>query len=161
DPRHRQPPRAGAPHPPRRPGRRPAPVMRRAPGLATWIALGIAVALHVYLQYGFLHDFAHDFDAIHLYQPLAQGLMREGPGFFLQEASLQAPPVTYVYQALLGASLPAVRWANLVLSILSQCLVFRAAWLLHSRIAGLAAAFLFAVCPLLREFIVAPLSEGP
>jgi 4-amino-4-deoxy-L-arabinose transferase-like glycosyltransferase len=129
--------------------------------LATWATLGLALALNGYLQSPYLTHTEEDWDAVHLYQPLAKGLLEGGASFFTQEASLRAPPFSYGYQALLGASLPPVRWANLVLSALTLCLLFRCGWLLHSRLAGLAAAMLFALCPILKEFIVAPLTEGP
>jgi 4-amino-4-deoxy-L-arabinose transferase-like glycosyltransferase len=123
--------------------------------------LGLAIALSLFLQYPFLTQTAHDFDAIHLYQPLAKGFLSDGFRFFANEASLQAPPFSYVYQAMFGASLTAIRWANLVLSAATLCLVFRSGWLLHSRLAGLISAIVFATCPLLKEFMVAPLTEGP
>jgi 4-amino-4-deoxy-L-arabinose transferase-like glycosyltransferase len=129
--------------------------------LATWATLALALAINWYLQSPYLTHTEEDWDAIHLYQPLARGLLENGASFLAQEASLKAPPFSYAYQAMLGASLPAVRWANLVLSALTLCLLFRCGWLLHSRLAGLAAAFLFALCPILKEFIVAPLTEGP
>lgn len=129
--------------------------------VATWATLGLALALNWYLQSPFLTHTGQDWDAIHLYQPLAKGLLQDGASFFTEGDSAQAPPFSYAYQAMLGASLPAVRWANLVLSALTLCLLFRGGWLLHSRLAGLVAAMLFAACPLLKEFIVAPLTEGP
>lgn len=129
--------------------------------LATWATLAIALALNWHLQAPYLGHTEEDWDAIHLYQPLARGLLENGVSFFAQEASLRAPPFSYAYQAMFGASLPPVRWANLVLSMLTLCLLFRCGRLLHSRLAGLAAALLFALCPLLKEFIVAPLTEGP
>lgn len=134
---------------------------RNLASLATWATLGVAIALNWHLQFPFLAHTEHDFDAIHLYQPLARGLLSDGASYFTEEASVQAPPFSYAYQAMFGASLPAVRWANLLLSGLTLCLLFRCGWLLHSRLAGLAAAMLFAACPLLKEFIVAPLTEGP
>jgi 4-amino-4-deoxy-L-arabinose transferase-like glycosyltransferase len=133
----------------------------RAESIATWVALAGAIALHLYFQHPFLHHHENDFDATYLYQPLAKGLLSHGFAFFGEELSLRAPPVTYAYQALFGADLPTVRWANLGLSVATLGLVFRSAWLLHSRLAGIAAAFAFAACPLMKEFIVAPLSEGP
>jgi 4-amino-4-deoxy-L-arabinose transferase-like glycosyltransferase len=129
--------------------------------LATWATLGLALVLNWHFQSPYLANTAEDWDAVHLYQPLAQGLLERGASFFTEEASLRAPPFSYAYHAMLGASLDAVRWANLVLSCLTLCLLFRCGWLLHSRLAGLAAALLFAVCPLLKEFIVAPITEGP
>jgi len=129
--------------------------------LATWATLALAIALNIYLQYPFLANHGQDWDAIHLYQPLAKGLLDHGVSFFGEEASVMAPPFSYAWHAMFGASLEAVRWANLVLSVFTLCLLFRSAWLLHSRLAGLIAALLFATCPLLKEFIAAPITEGP
>jgi 4-amino-4-deoxy-L-arabinose transferase-like glycosyltransferase len=129
--------------------------------LATWATLALAIALNIYLQYPFLANHGQDWDAIHLYQPLAKDLLEDGVSFFGEEASVMAPPFSYAWQAMFGASLDAVRWANLVLSVFTLCLLFRSAWLLHSRLAGLIAALLFAKCPLLKEFIAAPITEGP
>jgi hypothetical protein len=123
--------------------------------------LGIAVAVHLHFQYPFLASTSQDWDALHLYQPLARGLLARGPAYFADPESVMAPPFAYAWHALFGASLDAVRRANLVLSVLTLLLLFRSAWLMHSLLAGVVAAFIYALCPLLKEFLVAPVTEGP
>lgn len=124
-------------------------------------ALAAVLLLHGVLLWPHVSATTSDFDAIHLYFPLAQELKRQGVHFFTLEQSLHAPPFSYVYPALLGAQLTAVKQANFALSFLTLLLVFRTAWLAHSRLAGIAAALLFAACPLLHPVLAAPLSEPP
>jgi hypothetical protein len=102
-----------------------------------------------------------DFDAIHLYFPLAQGLIDQGWRFFADPRSVQAPPFSYAYPALLGVSMHAVKAANAILSGVTLLAVFRSAWLMHSRAAGVVAAFLFALSPTLRPHLATPITEGP
>ncbi len=137
------------------------PRREREPLLVWTLALALVLGLHYYWLWPYLGDTRDDFDAVHLYQPLARELLSAGASFFGNSRSLEAPPFSYGYHALLGASLPAVRWANFVLSGFTLCLLFRSGWLLHSRIAGLAAAFLFAASPVLKPFLAAPLTEAP
>ena len=137
------------------------PRREREPLLVWTLALVLALGLHYHWLWPYFGDTRNEFDALHLYQPLARELLGAGVSFFGSARSLEAPPFSYGYHALLGASLPAVRWANFVLSGFTLLLLFRSGWLLHSRLAGLVAAFLFAACPLLKPFLVAPLTEAP
>jgi hypothetical protein len=73
--------------------------------LATLGLLAAAVAIHVHGLLTFLDGAANDFDAIHVYLPFARRLIAEGPSFFLDELSIQAPPFAYAWPALLGAEL--------------------------------------------------------
>lgn len=125
------------------------------------MAVAAALALHWFLLYPHLARADHDFDAIHTYLPLAQRLLAEGLAFFGTEASIQVPPLSYAWPALLGAKLATVKMANFVLSGATLVLVFRTAWLLHSRAAGVASAFLFAACPLLKPFLATAITEPP
>jgi len=102
-----------------------------------------------------------DFDAVHLYFPLARELLARGLAFFADERSIQAPPFSYIYPALLGVSMPVVKTANAILSGVTLLAVFRSAWLMHSRAAGLIAAFLFALSPTLRPHLATPVTEAP
>jgi hypothetical protein len=102
-----------------------------------------------------------DFDAIHLYFPLARGLLEHGLAFLADERSVQAPPFSWIYPVLLGVSLPAVKVANALLSGVTLLAVFRSAWLMHSRAAGVVAAMLFALSPTLRPHLATPITEGP
>ncbi|MGZ5079866.1 MAG: ArnT family glycosyltransferase, partial [Usitatibacter sp.] len=128
---------------------------------ATAAAVAAALALHWFLLYPYLARADHDFDAVHMYLPLAQRLLAEGFAFFGTEASIQMPPFSYAWPALFGAKLASVKMANFLLSGATLVLVFRTAWLLHSRAAGVAAAFLFAACPLFRPTLATAISEPP
>ncbi|MEO5676373.1 MAG: glycosyltransferase family 39 protein, partial [Usitatibacter sp.] len=127
----------------------------------TVVFLTTALVLHGLLLWPHVSDTRFDFDAVHLYFPLASELLAEGLKFFSAERSLQAPPFSYIYPALLGATLPAVKHANFAISFVTLLLVFRIAWLAHSRVAAIAATLLFAASPLLRPFLAAPLTEPP
>ncbi len=98
---------------------------------------------------------------LHLYLPLAQGLVEHGARFFLDAQSIHAPPFSYIYAAMLGGSPPLIKAVDGVLSGATLLLVFRTASLLHSRLAGLLAAFLFAASPLTRPWLAAPITEAP
>jgi hypothetical protein len=138
--------------------------MRVGSRLETAAACGVLV-LALFLHYRFLWPHVatadHDFDALHLYFPLAQGLAEQGLGFFLDERSIQAPPFAYVYPLLFGRDLDTLKHANALLSGLTLLLVFRSAWLLHSLRAGVAAALLFALSPLMRPYLAAAITEAP
>jgi hypothetical protein len=129
--------------------------------LATALLLAAALATLGVLQVPMVAASHGDFDALHLYLPLARGLLADGLAFFANPDSLQAPPFSYVYPALLGASLPAVKLANGLLSGLTLLAIFRGAWLVHSRAAGVLAAFFFALSPTLRPHLATPITEGP
>lgn len=124
-------------------------------------AVAAALALHWFLLYPCLARPDHDFDAVHMYLPLAQRLLAEGFAFFGTEASIQMPPFSYAWPALFGAKLATVKMANFLLSGATLVLVFRTAWLLHSRAAGVAAAFLFAACPLFKPTLATAITEPP
>ena len=134
---------------------------RTRPGPAIAWLVGAALLLHYVLLRPLVSSGHGDFDAVHLYFPLARGLSAAGLAFFADPASVQAPPFAFVYPALLGASLPAVKLANAILSGFTLLLVFRSAWLVHSPAAGVVAAFLFALSPTLRPHLATPITEGP
>ena len=67
--------------------------------------------------------------------------------------------MAYVYPALFGAEQLAVKIANIVLSCVLVVLLYRIGQLLHSRLAGLLTAFLFASSPLFRDLIPRVLTE--
>jgi hypothetical protein len=58
--------------------------------------LVLALLAHFHWLWPYVHRADNDFDAVHLYLPLARQLTDMGPRFFLTEASIQAPPVSYV-----------------------------------------------------------------
>ena len=134
---------------------------RDLPAAAAYLLLAAAAAVHSYGLAPYLRASLHEFDAVHMYLPGARELLAQGLAFFLQERSLYAPPLAFVYPALLGATLAQVKLANALLSGVTLLLAFRCGALLHSRSAGVAAAWLFAANPLMRPYLAAPITEGP
>ena len=92
---------------------------------------------------------------------MAAELAAKGPAFLAEPRSIEAPLFAYLYPALLGRSLPTIKVVNALLSVVTLLLVFRTAWLAHSRRAGVAAAFLFGLSPVLRPFLATAITEPP
>lgn len=126
-----------------------------------WPLVGGALALHLWMVWPYTRLHGYDFDAIHLYFPLARGFLAQGLSFFAQEQSLQAPPFSYLYPALIGLDLDRLRMTNAASSGVTLLLAARTAQLACSWKAGVAAAFLFALSPLLRPFLATPITEPP
>ncbi len=129
--------------------------------LATLVLIAAALAVHFHGLLPFFPNPNYDFDAIHVYLPHARRLIAEGPAFFLAEESIQVPPFSYAWPALLGAELATVKGVNLALSGVVLVLVARTATLWHSRLAGVLAAFAFAATPLLKPFLATAITEPP
>jgi 4-amino-4-deoxy-L-arabinose transferase-like glycosyltransferase len=129
--------------------------------LRTYLPLAILLALNWALLYPRLASPNTDWDATQVYLPMAARLLSEGLGYFGQQASIEMPPFSYIWPALLGAKLEAVRMTNFLLSGATLVLIWRTGWVLHSALAGLAAAALFALCPTTKPFLASALSEPP
>ena len=129
--------------------------------LATLALLAAALALHFHGLAPFFANPNYDFDAVHVYLPYAKRLVAEGPSFLLTEASIQAPPFSYAWPALLGGELLTVKRVNFALSGVLLLLVARTATLWHSPLAGILAAFAFAATPLLKPFLPTAITEPP
>ena len=134
---------------------------RDLPAAPAYLLLALALGLHFNRLAPLLPLHLHEFDAVHLYLPAARELLAQGPAFFLQERSIHSPPLAYAWPMLVGASVERFELANAVLSGIVLLLVFRCAQLMHSRIAGVAAALLFATNPLMPPFFAAPVTEAP
>lgn len=93
------------------------------------------------------------------YLAYARFLLADGPAFFLDPRSVRVIPMPYIFAALLGAEPLAIKIGNTVLSCLMLLVLYRLGTRLHSHGAGLAAAFLYALSPLLAEYKPAILSE--
>ena len=128
---------------------------------AAWALLAVAVLVHYGALMPFLRMPVHEFDALHMYLPAARALLEQGPAFFLQERSVYAPPMAFLWPALAGPGGEQVKLANALLSGLTLLLAFRTGTLLHSRAAGALAALLFAANPLMRPYLAAAITEGP
>ena len=128
---------------------------------ATLALLAAALAVHFHGLAPFFANPNYDFDAVHVYLPLAKRLLAEGPAFFASEASIQAPPFSYGWPALLGGELLTVKRVNFAMSGVLLLLVARTATLWRSRLAGVLAAFAFAATPLLKPFLPTAVTEPP
>ena len=124
-----------------------------------YVVLAGAIAVNYWLLWPLMVTPGDDFDAVHLYLPLARHLMEQGLSFFATEESIMAPPFSYAWPALLGGDFWVLKVANTLLSGASIVAVFRIAWLLHSPMAGCAAACLFAASPVLRAHLASPMTE--
>jgi len=101
------------------------------------------------------------FDGLHVYLPMARSVLAEGWAFLQRPESLVTAPLAFLYPALLGASEAAVRWANVALFGATIVLAYVALSAVHSRAAGITAAFLVALSPTLRPFVADVLTEPP
>lgn len=124
-----------------------------------YICLALIVLVNCYTAFLHFSSTALDFDAKTYYLPYGQQLLNDGLRFFADEKSLRYPPMAYVFPALFGAEQLAVKIANIVLSCFLVVLLYRIGQLLHSRQAGLFAAFLFALSPMIRDLIPRVLTE--
>ena len=100
-------------------------------------------------------------DVVQIYLPLAKKFLAQGISFFLQPESIIALPVSYLWPSLFGGDIVAIKSANVFCGVLMILLTYGIGQQLHSRIAGLIAAFLFAVSPLIVRWIPTALSEPP
>lgn len=128
-------------------------------GIHLLVCVAVVVNFHN-VWASFSYERLH-FDAAHFYLPYAEQFLREGLSFLATEKSLYYTPLSYLYPALLGANPITVKIANIFLSCLIVVLLYRTASLLHSKAAGLAAAFLFALSPLISVWIPTVLTEPP
>jgi hypothetical protein len=140
--------------------RRPVGLSHASASSAITVALVLAaLVLHEWKLWPYTRNADQDFDAVWLYFPLARDLIAHGLAFFADERSLQAPPFSYVWPALLGPELERVRMINAALSGITLLLAARTARIAHSRSAAVGAAFLFAASPLLRQYLATPITE--
>ena len=100
-------------------------------------------------------------DAAITYIPLARKLIEQGWRFFLTADSMQTGPATYSWFAVFGAQDHMIRYANMFSGCVMVLLVYGIARRMHSHLAGLLAALLFACSPLLVSWIPRSLTEAP
>ena len=100
-------------------------------------------------------------DAQNVYLPYARALLTDKLAFFWDARSLRVAPMAYIYPAFFGANPAAIKIGNMMLSCLTVLIMFRLGSLLYSRPAGIVAAFLYAVSPILADLKPAVLSEPP
>ena len=100
-------------------------------------------------------------DAALVYLPYAKRLFDEGTAFFLNPESVYVPPISYLWPAIFGGDVNAVKVANLVGGIFMVLLTYGIGRRAHSHVAGLIAALMFAISPFLVSWIPTALSEPP
>jgi hypothetical protein len=100
-------------------------------------------------------------DAALVYLPYAKNVLEQGMSFLLKPESIMVSPVSYLWPALFGGGLTVVKYANLVAGMFMVMFAYGIGRRLHSRPAGLIAAFLFAMSPFLVSWIPTALSEPP
>ncbi len=122
-----------------------------------WLLL-IAIGLNVYCVLPYF-PMAELPDALNTYIPHAQALISDKLAFFLDERSLRVAPMAYIYPALFGADPLSIKIGNTALSCLLVPILYRLGSMLHSRGAGIAAAFLYALSPILAEYKSVVLTE--
>ncbi|MFQ5508939.1 MAG: ArnT family glycosyltransferase [Leptospirillia bacterium] len=126
--------------------------------LVTGILVVCAAALGTWNAHGIHGGLPHG-DELRVYLPAIQRLLAQGPGYFLDEASLGFSPMSVILPALLGGDAGFVRAVNTGLFGVLVVMVFRIGWLAHSRPAGVVAAFLFALAPTAYGWFATVLSE--
>ena len=100
-------------------------------------------------------------DAEVTYIPLAKKLIEQGWRFFLSLESIQVGPAIYSWFAIFGADDYTIRYANMFSGCIMVLLAYGIARRMHSTVAGLLAALLFAASPLIVSWIPRALSETP
>ena len=125
------------------------------------IALGVILLVHFALLAPWVHSDMGSFDATHFYFPTARAFLEQGWSFLGDERSIHAPILSWLWPLAWGLSPDAMRVGHAVMSGFTLLMVFRAAAILHSPAAGLWAAALFALSPLLRPWLSAPITEAP
>src|SRR5260221_751790 len=102
-----------------------------------------------------------EWDAAHSYLPMAKRLLAEGGGCLKSADSLATGIVAFAWPALLGANEGAVRAANVMLYAAVIALAFVSLRAAHSNRAGVLAAFLVALSPVLHPHIANVMTEPP
>ena len=100
-------------------------------------------------------------DAAMVYLPFAKMLREQGFLFLMHPKSIIVPPISYLWPALLGGNVTVIQYANIIAGIFMVLLTYDIGRQLHTRLAGLIAAFLFATSPFLISWIPTALSEPP
>lgn len=125
-----------------------------------WLLLALACAVQ-YLLTRALPAGTPPFDFVHTYQPLAQQFLAQGVAALWSDDSIRAAPLGYLWPALFGADPATILSAHEWVGVLLCLLAFDTARRMHSVPAGLAAAWLVAISPLLRPLLAVPLTEAP
>lgn len=126
--------------------------------LTTFLLLAFALAINIKgVLSGF--DSAVYPDTLNAYIPFSKAFLLDKLAFLKDERSLHVVPMAYIYPALFGAEIEAIKIGNLILSCLSLLVLCRLGFLLHSRLAGIIVAFIYALSPILTIYKSAILTE--
>lgn len=119
------------------------------------IAVFLTVAAYFHGQYlvGESMRSSFDFDAKAYYIPYAKRLLNEGFSFLFTEDAIHIPPFSFIFPAIFGADLGIQKNVSIVLSTLNIFILFRSGQLLHSRLAGIAAAIFYTSSPSFKPFL--------
>ncbi|HEX4857959.1 MAG TPA: glycosyltransferase family 39 protein, partial [Usitatibacteraceae bacterium] len=120
---------------------------------AGWTVIAAAAAWLVINLAGWSSTTPFDFDAKKYYIPYAQRFLAEGWAFFADPKSVHVPPFSFLFAALTGAELGLQKAIGIGLSLATLLMVARMAMVVHSPAAGVCAAALFALTPLLPPYL--------
>ncbi|MET1080976.1 MAG: glycosyltransferase family 39 protein [Pseudomonas sp.] len=134
--------------------------IRRRP-LFWLLGLLVPLILHLFLALGSGKMDVRTLDLQLTYLPLAERFLQDPVALFASPEVVVVAPGSFIYMALLGADAHRVAQFNLLLSCLVLLLFFDSARRLAGAAAAVAAAWLYAVSPLLPEVMLPPLSEPP
>ena len=129
----------------------------------TWLLLAVTATAMAWAAFDLRRGMSAEpeFDALHVYLPLARKLLAAGLAFFATEDSIAVAPLSYIYMALFGAEARPIKLAAIASYALLIAIAARIGMLLHSPLAGMTAAGLLAVSPLLKPFAATALTEPP
>jgi dolichyl-phosphate-mannose-protein mannosyltransferase len=100
-------------------------------------------------------------DALKVYLPLSRLFLEEGFSFLFNPAFITVAPLAYIWPAIFGGDIELIKLANIFAGMLMILCTYGIGKQLHSAVAGLIAAFLFARSPLIIHWIPTVLSEPP
>jgi hypothetical protein len=126
-----------------------------AAAVALAAALGVIGALHHYRPGVVMGD------ARAYYLPYARDFLERGLAVLADPKSLKLAPLSYLYPALLGADPGRIQLVNVALYAALFVPVYRTGRLLHSRAAGLLAAFGFAALDEYQRWVPTVYTEAP
>lgn len=143
----------------------PVPGPRAKPATlsdAWWLA-GLVLPMLIYAARA-VHIIASpdiSYDTLHTYLPLARAFLADPAAYFSLPASVSVAPGAVVFMALWGADPVAIKSANLFFGLLSIVLASDAARRWAGPAAGAAAAWVFALSPVLVSTGITVLGEAP
>lgn len=127
-------------------------------GLAIPLLLLVAVGLNIQAAIEKIPTAVYP-DSLNGYLPLAREFLSQPFSFLRDEHSVHVAPMGYMWNALFGANVSAIEVANGLLSCLMIFVLYRLGRRLHSKAAGVVAAYCYVLSPLLADYKIAVLTE--